>query len=264
MKIFILLLLSTLLFSKVYYAKVNPYEIRTISSNVSGLVLFTNEYNLGEKLSSKPYIRIDSDIEVKELHAIESKLVYLKDVLNSTKQVLANLKELLEKKRLNYQKVKVMSIKSQLEKDREFYNLIASENQYLSTKKEINNLQIQIVDTQLRESKLQRIIHDKTLRANGFVLYSLFVKPGQVVGISTPLAQVADISKAKLTIYLDKEDVVNAKAKSVYIDGKKTSYKISRVINITDSKNISKYLAQIIIDSPKIFSNLIKVELKDD
>jgi len=58
--------------------------------------------------------------------------------------------------------------------------------------------------------------------------------------------------------------LLNAEQKSVYIDGKKTSYKISRLLNIADSKNISKYMAQIIIKSPKIFSKLVKVELKND
>jgi hypothetical protein len=59
------------------------------------------------------------------------------------------------------------------------------------------------------------------LSAEGFVLYDTLVKVGQVVGISTPLAKVADTSKAKLTIFLDEQDVLNAKQKAVYIDGKK-------------------------------------------
>jgi hypothetical protein len=90
------------------------------------------------------------------------------------------------------------------------------------------------------------------------------VKPGQVVGVSTPLAKVADISKAILTIYLDEEDVEGAKKKVVYIDGRRTSYKISRLQNIADLKNISKYMAQIVIDPPKLFSKLVKIELKNE
>ncbi|PHQ57927.1 MAG: HlyD family secretion protein, partial [Sulfurimonas sp.] len=124
------------------------------------------------------------------------------------------------------------------------------------------NLKVQITDLKLRRAYLQRSIDDKRLIADGFVLYNLLVKPGQVVGISTPLAKVADVSKAKLTIYLDEADVVNVKKKLVYIDGKKTSYKVSRVLSIADSINISKYMAQIIIKAPKIFSKLAKVELK--
>ena len=50
----------------------------------------------------------------------------------------------------------------------------------------------------------------------------------------------------------------------VYIDDKKTNYKISRVVNIADSQNISRYMAQIVINSPEVFSKLVKVELKDE
>jgi len=120
---------------------------------------------------------------------------------------------------------------------------------------------VQITDLKLRRAHLKRSLRDKNLLADGFILYELLVKPGQVVGISTPLARIADTSKAKLTIYLDEPDVENVKEKIVYIDGEKTSYKVSRVLNIADSKNISKYMAQIIMPSPKLFSRLVKVEL---
>ena len=72
------------------------------------------------------------------------------------------------------------------------------------------------------------------------------------------MAKVADISKAKLTIYLDEEDLIDINSKSIYLDGVKSEYKVSRVLNIADEKNISKYMAQIIIKSPKIFSKLVK------
>ena len=258
----ILFLLNTLLFSKIYYAKVEPYEIRNISSNVSGLILFTDEDMIGKKLSSNSYIKIDSELDIKELKYIKDKLIYLNSTVGTNEKVLKNLKELLEKKRANYEKVKVLKIKSSVEKDREFYDLIASENQYLNTVKEINSLKIQIADLELRKTHLLRSVKDKNLNAEGFILYSISVKVGQVVGISTPLAKVADTSKAKLTIYLDEEDLIDINSKSIYLDGVKSEYKVSRVLNIADEKNISKYMAQIIIKSPKIFSKLVKIELK--
>ena len=138
--IFFILLTSTILFSKVYYAKVEPYEIREISSNVSGLVLYIDEDMIGKKLSSKPYIKIDSELDLKELKYINEKLIYLKNTVLSNEEILANLEELLVKKRDNYDKVKSLKIKSTIEKDREFYDLISSENTYLNTLKDINNL----------------------------------------------------------------------------------------------------------------------------
>ncbi len=265
MKIFtFLLLLFTFSFAKVYYSKVQPYEIRDISSNVSGLVLFTDEDMIGKKLGDKAYIIIDDELDKKELQYVQEKLGFLKNMIKINEDVLKNLEKSLEKKQDNYEKIIALRTKSVIEKDKEFYDLVNTQNQLLSTQKEVQNLKVQMADLKLKEAYLLRSINDKNLKAKDFVLYSILVKPGKVVGISTPLAQIADTSKALLTIYLDEDDLLNAKEKTVYINGKKTEYKISRVLNIADSKNISKYMAQIIVKAPKIFSKLAKVELKDE
>jgi len=260
----ILFLMFSMSFAKVYYSKVEPYEIRDISSNVSGVILFTDEDMIGKKLTSKAYINIDDVLDKKELFFVKEKLVRLRGMVSVNESVLRNLEESLKKKRANYKRIESLKIKSVVEKDREFHDLINSENQFLNTQKEILNLKVQITDLKLREAHLARSVEDKNLTAKDFILYSILVKVGQVVGVATPLAQVADISKAKLTIYLDESDVLDAKARVVYIDGKKTDYKISRMLNIADSKNISKYMAQIIIKSPKIFSKLAKIELRNE
>lgn len=263
MKIIVILsLFFSLALSKVYYSKIEPYEVRTISSNVSGLVLYTAEENIGKKLSNKPYIKIDSELDRDELSFTKEKIRYLKETVLLNEEILKNLQLSLDKKRDNYKKVEALKIKSVVEKDKEFYELVSSENSYLGTQKEIVSLKTQIADLELRKAQLIRNIADKTLQAKGFILYSLDVKAGQVVTLSTPLAKVADISKGLLSIYLDEEDVSNAKKSVIYIDGQKTDYKVDRLLNIADSKNISKYMAQIVIKAPKIFSKLAKVELK--
>lgn len=265
MKILTILFLTfTLSFAKVYYSKVEPYELRNISSNVSGLVLFIDEDMIGKKLTSKAYINIDDVLDKKELSFVKEKLIFLRDMVSVNESILKNLEESLKKKRANYKRIKSLKIKSVVEKDKEFHDLISSENQFLNTQKEIQNLKVQITDLKLREAHLSRSVEDKNLTAKDFILYSILVKVGQVVSVATPLAQVADISKAKLTIYLDESDVLDAKNRVIYIDDKKTKYKISRILNIADSKNISKYMAQIIIKSPKIFSRLAKIELRNE
>jgi len=261
--IVILLFLSSVLFSKVYYSKVEPYEMRDISSNVSGIVTYIDENMIGKKLKNKAYIKIDAVLDEKELYLLKGKIKHLQEILKVDGEILKNLKKSLLKKRKNYKKVKELKFKSSVEKDREFYDLVASENLYLSTQKEVENLKVQISDFKLRKAQLQQRIRDKYISAKGFVLYAILVKVGQVVNISTPLAKVADVSKAKLIVYLDKDDVVDIQKKVIYIDGKKTTYKISRLLHIADSKNISKYMAQIIIKAPKLFSTLKSVEFKD-
>jgi len=262
---FILLILLTFsaLYSKVYYSKVEPYELRYISSNVTGVVQYTNENMIGQKLSTHPYIKIDATLDEKELQSVTQKIIYLKDTVRVNQMILKNLNASLLKKREHYKQIENLKIKSRIEKDKEFYDLINSENAYLNTQKELNNLRTQISDLELRQAQLQRNISDKTLIANGFILYSIDVKVGQVVTKATPLAKIADTSKALITIYLDEDDVLNVKVKTIYLNGKSTKYKINRILKIADTKNISKYKAQIIIKSPKLFSKLIKVELKE-
>ena len=258
----LLLVVQMMLEANVYYSKVEPYEVRKISSNVMGVVTEVKEDLLGKKLSKQSYIVIDSELDKDELAHTKEKIVYSNETLEVNEKMIVNLKKSLEKKRLNYERVKNLKIKSSVEKDREFYDLINSENIYLAKKNEINNLKVQIADLNLRETQLLRSLKDKNLVANGFTLYSLDVKVGQVVNKSTPLATVLDTDSAILTIYLDEEDVLRSKKSIVYIDGVKTDYKVDRLLSIADSQNISKYKAQIIIKAPKIFSKLVEVELK--
>lgn len=248
--------------ANVYYSKVEPYEVRKIASNVSGVVLIAHEDMVGETLSKSAYLRIDSKLDKNELKFIKEKLQYLKKTVKLNENIVSNLEVSLEKKRLNYERVKKLKIKSNVEKDKEFYDLVNSENSSLSTLKEINTLRTQVADLEIRKKQLVRSISDKSLSAKGFKLYSLEVKVGEVVSKGTPLATIMDTSRAILTIYLNEEDVLNAKRSVIYINGEKTAYKIDRFLNIADSKNISKYMAQIIIKAPKIFSKLAKVELK--
>ena len=263
-KIILFCLSAPLLLANHYFAKEEPYEIRSISANASGMVVFADEDKIGKKLSSKPYIKIDSLLDTQELAYNKKKIEYLKNTIKINEEMLKNLRSSLERKEQNYENIKNLKIKSKIEKDREYADLIASQNLLLSTEKELQNLKVQIADLELRQVQLKQTLHYKNITAKGFVLYELLVRPGQVVNIATPLAKVADLSRAKLTIYLQREDMQNLDKKVVYIDGKKTSYKVSRVADIADSVHLSKYKAQIIIKAPRVFSNLVKVELKDE
>ena len=256
--------LTTLAFSKVYYARVEPYEVRDIASQVSGEVVLSEENMLGETLTEKPFIMIDDTLDRDELLSVQEKLTYLRDTLKTNEKVLENLKDVLKRKKENFKRIESMSIKSKVEKDREFYDVVGSENSYLATLKEINSLKTNITDLSLREKQLQKSIKDKSVTAKGFVLYALKVKEGSVVNPATPLATVADVSKAVAKVYLDADDLLNIEKKKVYINGKKSSYKLTRILKIADTKNISRYSAQIIMQRPKIFSQLVKIELKED
>jgi len=258
----LLSLLITVSFAEVYYAKVEPYEVRTIASFVSGQVVYADENMLGKRLSKRAFIQIDDRLNRDELASVRKKMGYLKDTLSVDEKIIKNLKEVLIRKKENFKRIASLSIKSK-EKDREFYNVVASENSYLATLKEMNSLKTNISDLALKEKQLLKTIQDKSIVADGFVLYALKVKPESVVNIGTPLAVVADISKAIAVVYLNESDLINLNKRVLYINGKKSDYKFTRISKIADSQNISRYRAEIIMKAPKIFSNLIKIELKE-
>ncbi len=263
-KFILLTLIAVSLNAKVYYSKVEPYEIRTISSNVTAQVTFADEKNLGKKLGSADYIKLDDELDLVELKQLRNKTTLLNDTIKLDEEIVKNYQDILDKKNRNYDRIKVLKIKSTVEKDKEFYDLYTTQNQFLSTKKELDSLRMQLLDTSLQMARLDKSIRDKHLSAKGYVLYDLMVKEGQVVSMATPLAKIADVSKAILTIYLDEEDVKGIENKKIYIDGKKSDYKIDRLWNITDETHISSYKAQIVVKTPQRFSKLVQIEFKNE
>ena len=262
--LFLLIVPAVSLMAKEYYAKIEPYETLTIASNVSGLILFADEENEGTVLGRKPYIQIDDELDQVELGQVVNKITLLEGSLKLNEKMARNYEAMLEKKQRNYDNIKSLKIKSTIEKDREFYDLISTQNQFISTEKEIQNLKTQINDLHLRQAQLKRSIKDKSLSAEGYVLYKLIVKEGQVVNPASPLAEIANVRRAKLTLYLTSQDMKGAEGKTIYINGEKSPYKIDRLWKIADAQHLSSYRAEIIIDAPEYFSSLLKVELRNE
>jgi hypothetical protein len=95
------------------------------------------------------------------------------------------------------------------------------------------------------------------------ILYKLHVEKGQVVSKGMNLAKLADIRKAKLTIFLNADDIVKVKKQIIYLNGEKTSYKIDKIWTLSDEEHISSYRCEILINAPKQFSKLYKIEFMD-
>jgi multidrug efflux pump subunit AcrA (membrane-fusion protein) len=248
--------------AKEHYAKVEPYEVKSVSSNVSGEVTFADEKREGKVLDGDAYLKIDDMLDHEELSRVIKNIESLKKTLEIDEDMLKNYALIVEKKEQNYKRVKELKMKAELEKDRELYDFLNSQNQYLSLKKEIQNLKIELNNLTLRKAQLQKSINDKTKSAKGFVLYELLVKEGEVVSSLTAVAKIADVSYAKLTLFLNEEELQEAKESKIFLDSIETNYKLDKIYNIADSKHLSSYKVEILIDPPKIFSNLLKIEFK--
>lgn len=261
----LLLLIMALMvasYAKEYFAKAEPYEILNIASNVSAEVLYTNTASEGKVLGNKPYIVMDDKLDRIELESVRGKIAALQNTLEHNRQMEKNYLQIIEMKQANFDRIKDLKIKSAVEKDREYFDLVSSRNSLLQIQKEIESLHIQLGDLKLRRSQLEKNIADKHLSAPGFVLYALLVKPSAFVNPGTPLAQIADVRKAKLTLYLSAPEAQEVQGKQIYMNGRKTPYKIERLWKIADANKLSSYRAEIVIAPPKQFSQLVKVEFK--
>ena len=260
MILFISLMLS--LEANEYYSKAEPYRLYTLQSNVVGLVVKADENLEGKKLSNVDFIVIDDELDQKELKVLKEKKVNYEKSLELNKQMGENLAVMIQRKNENYERIKDLPIKSRVEKDKEFFDLSSTQNLQLSTLEKIETISATLSDTSLRIEQLKRSIKDKHIRAKNMVLYALNVKKGQVVAPGMSLAVVADVKKAKLTIFINVDDLVGIKSKTIYLNDKKTGYKIDKIWPLSDSEHISSYKTEILIDAPKQFSLLYKIEFK--
>jgi len=251
-----------LLSASEYYSKAEPYHFYTLQSNVQGLVVLADEEKEGRVLKSEAFVVIDDELDQKELKLLKQKKKNLEKSLKLNQRMAHNLSRMIEKKNVNYERIKDLPIKSNVEKDKEFFDLASTQNQELSTLEKIETIQSQLSDTQLRLEQLKRSIQDKYLKAEGMVLYKLHIKKGQVVSAGMNLAEVADISKAKLTVFLNADELEGIKRKKVYLNDSKTQYKIDKIWPLSDVEHISSYKTEIVIDAPKQFSKLYKIEFK--
>jgi hypothetical protein len=260
--IILFIALSVALTASEYYSKVEPYRFYTLQSNVSGLIVMSDEDLEGKKLGKGDFIRIDDDLDQKELRLLKAKKVNLEKSLELNQKMADNLSLMISKKNENYERIKDLPIKSNVEKDKEFFDLSVTQNQELSTLEKLETIGSQLNDTQLRLEQLNRSIQDKHIQAKDMVLYKLHVKKGQVVNPGMNLAEIADISKAKLTIFLNRNALENVHKKTIYINEQPTKYKIDKIWPLSDAEHISSYKTEILIKAPEQFSQLYKIEFK--
>ena len=261
--IILYLILSIGLMASEYYSKAEPYRFYTLQSNVMGLITKSDESLEGKKLSDEYFIIIDDDLDQKELKLLRQKKLNLEKSLALNEKMANNLSVMIEKKSANYERIKDLPIKSNIEKDKEFFDLSTTQNQELSTLERVETIRSQLSDTQLRLEQLKRSISDKHLRAENMVLYKLYVKKGQVVSPGMNLAEVADVTRAKLTIFLNTDELKEIEQKKIYLNGRPTEYTIDKIWPLSDAEHISSYKTEILIEAPRQFSTLYKIEFKN-
>ncbi len=235
MKLFLLLLSPLLLFAKVHYAKVEPFESVILKSAVSALVM-------------------DVDLEAEGSVVDQKRVIYLDDRLDKINLKTSNenlliIHETLKRQESYFQRIDKLKTTSTAQKDNAFFSFASSKTQYL--------------DMQYKVAQLEDSISKKSIVLNNKYLYKLMVRKGDFVNPGTALAEVQDATKAKLVLFLEPEELEKIDEKSVYLNGEKTEYKVNKVWKVADEKFISSYRAEIYMPAPSgAFSKLMKVEIK--
>lgn len=235
MKYILIFLSPILLFAKVHYAKVEPYETVTLKSAVSALVMDVDLDAEGSVIEQKRVIYLDDSLD--------------KINLQTSKENLLLLDETLKRQKSYFERIDTLKTASETQKDNAFYTFSSTKRQYL--------------DMEYKIAQLEDSIEKKSIVLNNRYLYEIMVRKGDYVNPGSPLAKIADTTRAKLVLYLDPEEIEGIEGKSVYLDEKKTEYKVDKVWKVADEKFISSYRAEIYLPAPEgSFSNLVKVELR--
>ena len=263
MKILFLLLTPLLLFSKVHYAKVEPFENITLKAAVSAQVINTQLALEGTNVQSATIIQLDNKLDKIKLNSSQASLKLVNSMLKINQNILLALGSSLERQKSYYNRISNIASASKTQKDNAFYGYTNAKTQYFSTKEKIDSLKKQRLDLKYEIARLKDSIAKKSINVNHKFIYKLLVNKGDFVNMGTPLAQLKDLSAAKLVLFLETDELKNITNKTIYINDKASDYKISKIWKVSDEKFISSYRTEIIIKNPKeSFSELLKVEFK--
>jgi len=263
MKLFIFLLIPMLIFAKVHYAKVEPYNSVILKSAVSGLVIYADLDAEGTLVESKRIIHIDDTLDKSNLADTKKSITLLEQMLGINQEIASSLAETVKRQEGYFNRISKLSTASKTQKDNAYSAFTSAKTQYLTTKEKIVSLEKQILDMKYKAAQLEDTLVKKSIIPVNKYLYKLIVRKGDFVAPGSALAQIQDASRAKLVLFLEPEELKNIEKKTVYINNQRTNYKVGKVWRVADEKFISSYRAEIYIPAPENeFSKLVKVEIK--
>ncbi len=260
--LFLLLITPLVLFAKVHYAKVEPFEEITLKSAVSAQVTMTKLALEGTNISKSTIIKLDQKMDNIDLRSTKDGLKLIKSMIQTNQKILSSLQESLERHESYYYRIDGLSTASNTQKDNAFYAYINTKTQYFSTKEKLDSLRKQKLDMNYKIALLQDKIAKKTIKVKNKFIDKILVNRGDFVNPGTPLAYVKDLSRAKLVLFLEQDELKEIKNKTIYINDKPSPYKIDKIWSVTDKKFISSYRTEILIKPKHNFSELLKVEFK--
>ncbi len=255
-------MLPVLLSAKVHYAKVEPFERATIKSSVAGIISKVDLESEGKTAGDNAIVQIDDMLDIENLKSSKDSYELLRETLKINEEILAGLKKSYELKKSYFNRVNALATSTTTQKDNAYSAFVAAKNQWLSTKEKVVNLKKQILDLEYKIKMLEDTISKKSVRLEGRYIYKIMVRAGEYATPGLPLVIADNLSKAKVVLFLDRDEIKDIDKKRAYINGSEEGVEISRVWRVADEKFISSYRAEIILEPKYPFSSLLKVEIK--
>ena len=227
-------IISSSVFASQYYAKLNPINTYDVQSAVSGQVVFINNEIKSQNAQNSKIVEINTKVDAEDLKQSLVKLKNLQEVLKIEEGTLKSFNR--------------VSSKSKFDKD----------NQRIK----IFDINSSISDLKTKIATLKDTIKNKNLVEEKNYIYDISVEVGDYVTPGSLLYSSMDLSAGKLEIFIPIDQAKDIEEKIIYLDGRETDLKISKLYKIADSIHISSYKCEIIVPSPSTFSNLVKIEFK--
>lgn len=240
--------LACALNADVYYAKVEPLERYVYKAATSGKVVSVATDAEGSLVQKKTIVRLDDLLNQKMLALYKENIKNL----NEQRDSLTKIATIREK---NYDKIKMLKTKSVIEKDNEQITA-------LNARIAVQQIEGQLIALKQNIAQEEETIRHKNIAVEQQIVDTIHVRENDFVAQGTPLFETYDVSRAKLVLFLTQQDREALDEREIWIDDAKTAATFSKIYQVADLENISSYRAEIVIDSPKIFSRLAKVELK--
>ena len=146
-----------------------------------------------------------------------------------------------------YKKVKTMKAVNQVDKD--------------ALRLSILDLEYKLSDLELKLSELENTLKHKTITIDNLYLKQLFVNKHDYVTAGQKVAEFSDISKAKIVIYIHKDDIHSLRTKKIFINAEPTRAEIIKIAKTPDDTYVSSYKTELQLSSDK-FGEIVKIEFK--
>ncbi len=238
-QIAILLIVAASLQAFSYTSKIEAYEKYAVSSEYEGKVTYVNKQ--------------------KEFSTIKDRSVILKQDTSLEQVELSSLKKSIKIQNEIF-KIKEMHYKNKLDiKQLSIYEKNNEKLQLLNTKQNIENLQKNIESLKNRISK-------KTFSVKDRYLYKINVHEGEYVQAGVKLYELYNFLKLKLVIYAKRDELQTIQNDTVYIDGKKSAFKVSKISQVVDTQRVSRYRVELYAKSNSFeqdeIGKVVEVEFK--